>query len=226
MKRNFYLQHQLMAMHDPRMQNLFDEEGPRGIGTYWIIIEKLSLLPDAKAQLKYLRSSTNKKLSITYIEKIIRNFQLFVLEEDGSFSPEELNQFQSHTSLAGNGGRTGRENTLAGSSLHTQRLRRAADATHQGGRGLLQETYRSLRQMAQPVERKRCTLLFCEFHKSRTAHFASPVRNPPGTRCQATVRRTTRPLPLRTAHRRPTHLPGLSHPRQCPAPAGQHRFLE
>ena len=50
-------------MHDPRMQNLFDEEGPRGIGTYWIIIEKLSLLPDAKAQLKYLRSSTNKKLS-------------------------------------------------------------------------------------------------------------------------------------------------------------------
>ena len=80
-----------MAMHDPRMQNLFDEEGPRGIGTYWIIIEKLSLLPDAKAQLKYLRSSTSKKLSITYIEKIIRNFQLFVLEEDGSFSPEELN---------------------------------------------------------------------------------------------------------------------------------------
>ena len=26
MKRNFYLQHQLMAMHDPRMQNLFVEE--------------------------------------------------------------------------------------------------------------------------------------------------------------------------------------------------------
>ena len=48
-------------------------------------------MPDAKAQLKYLRSSTSKKLSITYIEKIIRNFQLFVLEEDGSFSPEELN---------------------------------------------------------------------------------------------------------------------------------------
>lgn len=91
MKRNFYLQHQLMAMHDPRMQNLFDEEGPRGIGTYWIIIEKLSMLPDTRAQLKYLRSSTSKKLSITYIEKIIRNFQLFALEEDGSFSPEELN---------------------------------------------------------------------------------------------------------------------------------------
>lgn len=49
------------------------------------------MLPDTRAQLKYLRSSTSKKLSITYIEKIIRNFQLFALEEDGSFSPEELN---------------------------------------------------------------------------------------------------------------------------------------
>ncbi|WP_044268860.1 DUF7833 domain-containing protein [Bacteroides timonensis] len=91
MKRNFYLQHQLMAMHDPRMKKLFDEEGPRGIGTYWIIIEKLSMLPDARAQLKYLRSSTSKRLTLAYMEKIIRNFQLFVLEEDGSFSPEELN---------------------------------------------------------------------------------------------------------------------------------------
>ena len=80
-----------MAMHDPRMQKLFDEEGPRGTGTYWIIIEKLSMLPDARAQLKYLRSSTSKKLPITYIEKIIRNFQLFILEEDEFFSPEELN---------------------------------------------------------------------------------------------------------------------------------------
>ena len=39
MKRNFYLQHPLMAMHDPRMQDLFDKEGPRGPGAYWIIIE-------------------------------------------------------------------------------------------------------------------------------------------------------------------------------------------
>ena len=28
MKRNFYLQHSLMAMNDPRMRNLTEEEGP------------------------------------------------------------------------------------------------------------------------------------------------------------------------------------------------------
>ena len=308
MKRNFYLQHQLMAMHDPRMQNLFDKEGPRGIGTYWIIIEKLSLLPDAKAQLKYLRSSTSKKLSITYIEKIIRNFQLFVLEEDGSFSPEELNPVKKKEKKTAKSDRanavadakndenrqktaeekTENSNEKQANALNTstdketsrevfkenikdittsaikEKETAAADdvnfnpirpwqevvdglavrtpwleaACIHSGYGellmrhietavdLLQEAYRSLRQMAQPAERKRCTPLFREFHKSRTAHFASPVRNPHGTRRQATVRRSTRPLPLRTAHRRSTHLPGLSHPRQCPAPTGQHRFLE
>ena len=30
MKRNFYLQHPLMAMYDPRMQTLLDKEGPKG----------------------------------------------------------------------------------------------------------------------------------------------------------------------------------------------------
>lgn len=91
MKRNFYLQHPLMAMSDPRMENLLDKEGPRGIGAYWIIIEKLSLLPDARAKLKYLHPYKSKKLSIVYLKKIIREYQLFKLEEDGFFSPEELN---------------------------------------------------------------------------------------------------------------------------------------
>ena len=44
-----------MAMNDPRMQNLLDEEGLRGIGAYWIIIEKLSMLPEPRTQLEYLR---------------------------------------------------------------------------------------------------------------------------------------------------------------------------
>lgn len=92
MKRNFYLQHPLMAMHDPRMQNLFDKEGPRGTGAYWIIIEKLSILPAPRAKLEYLRPyCKSKKMPLSYLKKIISEFQLFNLEEDGFFSPEELN---------------------------------------------------------------------------------------------------------------------------------------
>lgn len=65
MRRNFYLQHPLMAMNDPRMQNLLDEEGLRGIGAYWIIIEKLSMLPEPRTQLEYLRPfCKNRKITI------------------------------------------------------------------------------------------------------------------------------------------------------------------
>lgn len=92
MKRNFYLQHPLMAMHDPRMQLLFEQEGPRGTGTYWLIIEKLSMLPDLKAKPEYLRPCCKgRKLTMPYLMKIIREFQLFKLGEDDSFTPEELN---------------------------------------------------------------------------------------------------------------------------------------
>ncbi len=35
MKRNFYLQHPLMAMHDPRMQYLLKMEKLKGTGAYW-----------------------------------------------------------------------------------------------------------------------------------------------------------------------------------------------
>lgn len=92
MRRNFYLQHPLMAMNDPRMQNLLDEEGLRGIGAYWIIIEKLSMLPEPRTQLEYLRPfCKNRKIPFVYLKKIILKYKLFNLEEDDFFSVEELN---------------------------------------------------------------------------------------------------------------------------------------
>ena len=43
MKRNFYLQHPLMAMCDPRMEYLLEKEKLKGTGAYWFVIE-LSLI--------------------------------------------------------------------------------------------------------------------------------------------------------------------------------------
>ena len=92
MKINFYLQHSLMAMNDPRMRNLTEKEGLKGLGAYWIIIEKLALLPEPRAQLEYLRPfCSSKKISFAYLTKIILEYKLFKLEEDGYFSAEELN---------------------------------------------------------------------------------------------------------------------------------------
>lgn len=98
MKRNFYLQHPLMAMHDPRMQNLLAKETLKGTGAYWFIIEKLELLPESRAQVEYLRSFCKvHKISFAYIKKIIFGYQLFNFEEDGYFMPAELNPIHERT---------------------------------------------------------------------------------------------------------------------------------
>ena len=94
MKKNFYLQHPLMAMNDPRMQHLLDMEGLKGLGAYWVIIEKLSLLPEPRADFKYLRPFCNKKIPLGYLQKLILEYELFILEEDGYFAPAELNPVQ------------------------------------------------------------------------------------------------------------------------------------
>lgn len=91
MKKNFYLQHPLMAMNDPRMQHLVEVENLKGSGAYWVIIEKLALLPEPRATFEYLRPFCNRKIPFSYLKKIILEYQLFVLEEDGYFSPAELN---------------------------------------------------------------------------------------------------------------------------------------
>ncbi len=63
MKRNFYLQHPLMAMCDPRMQQLTEKEGLRGLGADWVIIEKLGMLPEPRARQEYLRSPLRREES-------------------------------------------------------------------------------------------------------------------------------------------------------------------
>ena len=81
-----------MSMFDPRMKHLVDNEGLRGLGAYWIIIEQLSILPEPRAQLDYLRADCDsKKITLCYLKKIILEYDLFELEEDGYFMPKELN---------------------------------------------------------------------------------------------------------------------------------------
>ena len=74
MKRNFYLQHPIMAMNDPRMKKLIDKERLKGSGAYWFIIEKLALLPEPRAQLEYLQPfCVGRKIPLSYLQKIIRH---------------------------------------------------------------------------------------------------------------------------------------------------------
>ena len=92
MKNNFYLQHPLMAMQDPRMQNLAEKEGLRGTGAYWFIIEKLAIVPESRAQPDYLKPFCNgRKISFAYLIKIIREYELFIQDKEGYIMPAQLN---------------------------------------------------------------------------------------------------------------------------------------
>ena len=81
-----------MAMYDPRMKQLVEQEGLKGLGAYWVIIEKLSLLPEPRAQQDFLRPYCDrKKIKLSYLLKIICEYELFDIDEEGFFMPRELN---------------------------------------------------------------------------------------------------------------------------------------
>lgn len=92
MRRNLYLQHSLMAVQDPRMKRLLRVEKLKGLGAYWFIVEKLMLMPDARAQVTYLKPFCNDpKVPFEYLQKIIDEYGLFIREENGDIMPDELN---------------------------------------------------------------------------------------------------------------------------------------
>ncbi|WP_308760353.1 hypothetical protein [uncultured Bacteroides sp.] len=56
------------------------------------IRKRMEVLPEPRAQEEYLRPHCDKKKKIlSYLMKIIREYRLFELEEDGYFMPKELN---------------------------------------------------------------------------------------------------------------------------------------
>ncbi|MCO7113279.1 DUF4373 domain-containing protein [Bacteroides uniformis] len=61
-------------MCDPRMQQLTEKEGLRGLGAYWVIIEKLGMLPEPRARQEYLRPHCDgKKVTLAYLRKLSGN---------------------------------------------------------------------------------------------------------------------------------------------------------
>ena len=90
MNKHFYLKHEIMAFNDPRIQNMLRQEGGKAYGAYWYIMEKLSLLPDMEAELKYLKPFATRNFTYPYMMKIVTKFGLFTVT-DSCFSPVQLN---------------------------------------------------------------------------------------------------------------------------------------
>lgn len=90
MNKHFYLKHEIMSSNDPRILKMISLAGGKAYGTYWYIMEKLSLLPDMEADLKYLKPFAIRSFTYPYMMKIVTDFGLFTIS-DGHFSPVQLN---------------------------------------------------------------------------------------------------------------------------------------
>ncbi len=77
-----WFKHRFNMSQDSRLFKLIDEEGARGYGSYLFIIEQLYSQSSARLFLGQLKLMQQKGFPQAYLEKIVRNYGLFVIEGD------------------------------------------------------------------------------------------------------------------------------------------------
>lgn len=82
MNSYYWFKHNKCASFDERMTALISREGAKGYGTYWYIIEKISMQSHQKISFHYLNSIKRKGFSATYMKRVITDYGLFNVEGD------------------------------------------------------------------------------------------------------------------------------------------------
>lgn len=77
-----WFKHDKCASFDERIGALLAKEGAKGYGTYWYIIEKISMQSHQKISFLYLNSIRRKGFTSTYMKKVITDYGLFNVEGD------------------------------------------------------------------------------------------------------------------------------------------------
>ena len=81
-----WFKHRFNLSRDSRLYKLIDEEGARGYGSYLYIIEQLYNQECPRLFLGQLKLLQQKGFPQAYLEKIVRNYGLFIIEGDMFFS--------------------------------------------------------------------------------------------------------------------------------------------
>lgn len=86
-KEAYYFSHDANAQHDPKCMLLIDQMGMEGYGIFWALIERLRnekdyILPICVCNALAKTWGTSKEK----IETVIKNYGLFILENDNFFS--------------------------------------------------------------------------------------------------------------------------------------------
>ena len=78
----FGFKHRFNLSRDSRLYKLIDEEGARGYGSYLFILEQLYSQESGRLFIGQLKLIRQKGFPQAYLEKIVRNYGLFVIEDD------------------------------------------------------------------------------------------------------------------------------------------------
>ena len=114
MKKFAWFKHPNDLSNDKRLSALIDHEGGRGYGTYLYIIETLHIQPDGKLSFQQLNTMKRKGFGKAYMEKIIRNYKLFVIkgkefESTINYNSPAKNSSETAPELPDNSQETNRE---------------------------------------------------------------------------------------------------------------------
>ncbi|RRD86133.1 DUF4373 domain-containing protein, partial [Bacteroides heparinolyticus] len=78
----FGFKHRFNLSCNSRLYKLIDEEGARGYGSYLFILEQLYSQESGRLFIGQLKLIRQKGFPQAYLEKIVRNYGLFVIEDD------------------------------------------------------------------------------------------------------------------------------------------------
>lgn len=87
-KEQPFFKHDSNAINDPKIIALTNDFGLEGYGAFWMLIELLREEPDYKCSIRILtRLERMYQLQEGFLTKVIRGYNLFVIEDDMFYSP-------------------------------------------------------------------------------------------------------------------------------------------
>lgn len=112
-KESYYFSHDSNARNDVKIIKLRRQLGIEGYGLYWCIIEMLRETPEYKLPLDSIDDiAYSLNIEKEKVEKTIKNYNLFVIEEDLFFSERLLRSMEKYTTTKkklSNAGKLGAE---------------------------------------------------------------------------------------------------------------------
>ena len=113
MKESFYFSHDSNARNDVKIIKLRRQLGMEGYGIYWCLIEMLRDAPGNKLPIESIDDiAFSINCSKEKVEAVIRNYDLFIIEDETFFSDRlirSMNQYKELKSSRSKAGKIGME---------------------------------------------------------------------------------------------------------------------